>query len=237
MRPALRFEGWQGAVWRMIEGQYRPATQKLVETLAQQARLEQILDASKPSIPPECAHLDYQLAAPFRYGPYPRESRFRRPGPTPGVYYAAETPLTAAVETAWGRVAFFRASPGTPLPATSSAHTVIRAQVATGRALDLTAPDMAALGDWMHPTDYAATCALADAARAQGCGAIRYASARDPGGGRNWAVLTCAAFAAPAPDAAQTWHLMLKPDRVIWTNETLRQGHEFGIGAQALTAA
>ena len=54
----------------------------LVDTMAEQQRLEQLLDESKPPVPPECRSLHYLLATPFRYGaPYPGGSRFRRPAP------------------------------------------------------------------------------------------------------------------------------------------------------------
>ena len=69
----------------MVEAQHRVSTLKLVDTLSEQERLEQLLDASKPPVPPECRHLDYLLATPFRYGsPYPHGSRFRRAGLSPG---------------------------------------------------------------------------------------------------------------------------------------------------------
>ena len=56
----------------MVEGQYRISTLKLVDTLSDQERLEQLLDQTKPPVPPECRGLDYLLATPFRYGsPYP----------------------------------------------------------------------------------------------------------------------------------------------------------------------
>lgn len=236
MPPALRFEAWRGNFWRLIEGQYRPATLKIVDSAAEQDRLEALLEASKPAIPPECAHLDYQFSAPFRYGPYPHDSRFRRAGRTPGVFYAAETPLTAALESAWWLVRFYRASPDTPLPTISSAHTAILAEIHVPLAVDLTAPDNAALGRWDDPEDYTECLDMAESVRQQGCEAIRYASARDPGRGRNLAVLTCRAFAQPGPVDRQTWHILMRPGRVFLHNETLRQQHEVGIGDTGFVA-
>lgn len=230
MPLALRFEAWQGKVWRLIEGQYRPATLKIVDSAGEQDRLEALLEASKPAIPPECAHLDYQFSAPFRYGLYPHASRFRRPGRTPGVFYAAESPLTAALESAWWLVRFYRASPGTPLPTIPTAHTAILAEVQVPLAVDLTAPDNATLARWDDPEDYTDCLDMAESVRAQGCEAIRYASARDPRQGRNLAVLSCRAFAKPQPVDGQSWHLYLMRERVVLTNETLRQRYEYGVG-------
>ncbi|NNE79135.1 MAG: RES family NAD+ phosphorylase [Silicimonas sp.] len=216
----------------MIEGQYRPSTQKIVDTRAEQNRLEELLEASKPPVPEDCVHLDYQFRTPFRYGRYPGSSRFRREGHTPGVFYAAEAPLTAAIESAWGLVKFYRASPDTPLPNTTTAHTAIQADIRVPISIDLTHPDVADTGDWTHPTDYTATTNFADQVRAEGCEAIRYQSVRDPDRGMNVAVLTCRAFARPIPIALQTWHVFLARSRVVLTNETLHQDHEYQIAGQ-----
>ena len=105
-----------GRCWRLVEAQHRVSTLKLTDTLAEQALLEQLIDETKPPLPPECRHLDYLLAAPFRYGPYPEGSRFRRAGRTPGVFYASQTPATAVAETAFHRLLFFADSPATPWP-------------------------------------------------------------------------------------------------------------------------
>ncbi|MCB1391496.1 MAG: RES family NAD+ phosphorylase [Rhodobacteraceae bacterium] len=232
----LRFEPWRGNVWRLIEGQYRPATLKIVDTVSEQQRLEALLEASKPAIPAECAHLDYQFSAPFRYGVYPHASRFRRPGRTPGVFYASETALTAAQESAWWLVRFYRASPATPLPTIPTAHSAILAEVAAPVAVDLTHAHNAALGRWDDPEDYADCLDLADTVRAAGCEAIRYASTRDPAKGTNVAVLTCRAFAQPRPVDVQTWHVWLTGTRVVLTNESLRQVHEVGVGKTGFRA-
>src|SRR5438105_12730834 len=79
-----------GTCWRVVEAQHKVSTLKLVDTLAEQALLEGLIELSKPPVPPECRHLHYLLTTPFRYGStYPRGSRFRRAGMTPGVYYAS----------------------------------------------------------------------------------------------------------------------------------------------------
>src|SRR3546814_1447755 len=85
----------EGTCWRLVEAQHRVSTLKLVDTLEEQDLLERLTEEAKPSVSEECRHLHYLLATPFRYGAaYPRGSRFRRAGMTPGVFYAAETPAT-----------------------------------------------------------------------------------------------------------------------------------------------
>src|SRR5690554_4559167 len=95
---ALSSEGRavSGRFWRLVEAQHQVSTMKLVETVEEQALLEELLEETKPAFPPECAGFDYLLATPFRYGAaYPHGSCFRRAGRTLGVFYAA-----AGVETA-----------------------------------------------------------------------------------------------------------------------------------------
>ncbi len=181
---------------------------KIVDTLEEQRVLEALIDRTKPSVPPECRELHYLLATPFRYGaPYPTGSRFRRAGLTPGVFYASSTAVTAMIEAAFHRLLFFADSPGTPWPSNAAECTVFAVPFRTTGGLDLTRPPFDRdAARWTSPTDYAACQELADAARAAGLEAIRYASARDPDG-RNYALLTCGAFASAEPAERQTWRL------------------------------
>jgi RES domain-containing protein len=195
----------------VVEAQHRISTMKLVDTLAEQERLEQILEHSKPPVPPECEHLHYLLSTPFRYGaPYPQGSRFRRAGLTPGVFYGSRTATTAVIEMAFHRLLFFADSPDTPWPDNPGEYTAFSVRYRTAAGLDLTsAPLDQNRSEWTHPTDYAACQALADTARAAGVDVLRYASARDlqPPGGTNLALLTCRAFASRAPLERRTWRL------------------------------
>jgi hypothetical protein len=200
-----------GPVWRFVEAQHRVSTLKLVDTLDEQALLEDILEESKPILPPECAGLDYLLATPFRYGAvYPHGSRFRRAGRTLGVYYAALSVETALAEMAFYRLLFFAESPATPLPANAADYTAFSAAIRTDAAIDLSAPPLDRdAARWTHPTDYAACQSLADDARAADVAAILYRSVRDPGTGTNMALLTASAFASPKPVERQTWRIRL----------------------------
>jgi len=101
-----------GTCWRLVEAQHRISTLKLVDTVEEQAALEDLVQDTKPAVPPECRHLHYLLATPFRYGAaYPTGSRFRRAGLSEGVFYAAEEPHTAVAELVFWRLLFFAESP------------------------------------------------------------------------------------------------------------------------------
>jgi hypothetical protein len=208
---ALASRALAGICWRLVEAQHHVSTLKLVDSVAEQALLEELIEGSKPPVPPDCRHLHYLLSTPFRYGAvYPAGSRFRRAGMSEGVFYASETPQTALAEMAFYRLLFFTESPGTPWPSNPAEYTAFSAQYATKKAIDLTRGKYDAdRALWMHPTDYGPCQAFADAARAAKIEVIRYASVRDPALGNNLALLTCRAFAKPGPIDQQTWHIRL----------------------------
>ena len=199
----------QGVFWRCVEAQHVVSTLQLVDTLDEQRVLEDMLEETKPPVPPECAGLHYLYMTPFRYGLYPNGSRFRRAGQTPGVYYVSEEPATAIIETAFHLLLFYADSPGTPFPAQPSEHTAFDVPVRTDAAIDLSAKPFNRASDlWMHPSDYEPCQQLEEAARAEKVQLIRYTSVRDPQQRPNAAILNCAAFAAKAPSQNQTWRLL-----------------------------
>jgi hypothetical protein len=219
-----------GKVWRLVEAQHRVSTLKLVDTLDEQALLEDLIEETKPAIPAECRHLDYLLATPFRYGSvYPLGSRFRRAGRTKGVFYAAEQVATAVAEMAFYRLLFFADSPDTPWPKDAAEYTAFSAAIRTDQAIDLTKPPLSK--DSIHWTAffaYGACQALADAAREAELHAIRYQSVRDPAKRANVAVLSCHAFAKSKPVDRQTWRIRLSASGVQALCEFPRQRVGFG---------
>src|SRR5262245_14709100 len=199
-----------GRCWRVVEAQNQISTTKLTDTSAEQHALELLIEKTKPPVPAECRHLNFLLSTPFRYGaPYPRGSRFRRAGFTPGVFYASERVDTAIAELCFLRLLFFSDSPDTKWPANAGEYTAFAAEYATTRSVDLTAPLFDSRSAvWMHPTDYEPCQALADIAREADIELIRYASVRDPEHYANLALLTCRGFANSEPVAHQTWQLL-----------------------------
>lgn len=203
------------------------ATRALVDTLDEQALLEELLEEAKPPLPAGLAHLHYLLFTPFRYPPPPHGSRFRGAA-DPGVFYAAETVRTACAELGYWRWRFLSESPELPgIPARE--QTLFRVAIATA-CIDLRAApfdrDAAAWGD---PNDHSACQELARAAREAGIGAIRYASVRDPAHGGCVALLRADGFAAADPVESQSWLLAVARDRVTWvrTDPLAREAWEF----------
>lgn len=196
--------------WRVVEAQSKVSTMKLSDTLGEQAALEALIEKTKFTVPEECRHLGYLLFTPFRYAPYPFDSRFRRAGSLDGVFYAAESTETAIAEAAFHRLLFYAESPDTTWPTNPGEHTAFAVEVAVARAVDLTrSPFLAARASWTNPTDYSACLGFVDAARAAALEAIRYESVRDPLARCNVALLTCRGFVEHDVMNRQTWHLHL----------------------------
>lgn len=220
----------RGRLWRVVEAQAKVSTMKLTDTLEEQAALERLLDETKPKIPVECEHLGYLLFTPFRYAPYPFDSRFRRAGSRDGVFYASEEPDTAIAEAAFYRLLFFAESPDTPWPSNAAEHTVFAVDIATAKAIDLTRPPLDRdHGAWTRLTDYAPCLDLADAARAASLEAIRYQSVRDPQARANVALLTCRVFRRHDAVERQTWHLHIGPAGVRAVCEAPARSLAFGL--------
>ena len=198
-----------GSFWRVVEAQHYISTMKLTDSLEEQAILEELIEETKPRIPPDCAGLDFLLMTPFRYSRHnPWGSRFRKPNADAGVFYAAEHPETAIAETVFHRLRFFADSPETPWPQNAAEYTAFSVEV-HGRAIDLLAFPAGELKDILDPLDYSAGQVLGEQARQGGIELIRYPSVRDPGHRANLAVLTPAAFAKREPTGRQTWRIYL----------------------------
>ena len=197
----------QGRCWRVVEAQSKVSTMKLTDTLEEQESLERLIEETKYPVPQDCKHLGYLLFTPFRYKPYPADSRFRRVGSTEGVFYAAESDETAVAEAVFHRLLFYWESPNTPWPTNPGEYTAFAVEFATARAADLTRPPLvAARASWTHRTDYTACLNLVDAVRAAALEVIRYESVRDPHSRANLALLTCRVFTLTDVVDRQTWH-------------------------------
>jgi len=199
-----------GSFWRVVEAQHVVSTMKLTDSLEDQAILEDLIEETKPPVPPNCIGLDFLLMTPFRYSRLnPWGSRFRRPNAEAGVFYAAEYPETAIAETVFHRLKFFADSPDTPWPQNASEYTAFSVEVHSECAIDLTAFSPDELTDILDPSDYGAGQVLSETAREAGIELIKYPSVRAPEHRANVAVLTPAAFAKSEPIDRRTWRIYL----------------------------
>lgn len=220
----------QRDLWRGVEAQHRIATLRLADSLQEQVLLEQLLEDSKPPLPPEAAGAHYLIATPFRYAPeWP--SRFRRPD-QPGVWYGADEPATVAAEIAHWRWRFLMDSDGLRGQALLTEHTFFQACFG-GTELDLTRPPWSAEREaWRDPQDYTRCHALATEVRRRQppVQAVRYESARRAGG-LCQAVFDPRALSLPRPQLQQTWVCKTTAARVLLSHDGQRL--EFEMGADA----
>lgn len=204
-------------IWRLVEHQHTASTRKLVNTHAEQALLESLLEGSKPPYPLGTERLHYLLKTPFRYyPPRPHGSRFRRPGVLEGVFYGSIEKRTAMAEMAYYRLRFFQDAPDCPLPKQEHKLTAFSVQYKTEREINLQREPLDKDNNqWTHPTDYTATQTIAELAREANIDSIRYQSVRDPEQGSNIALLTFTAFTSKRPKQEQTWYMHFSDTEVI----------------------
>ncbi len=189
-----------------MESQEQIATNALVDSLAEQALLESLLEASKPPQQPDTAGLHYLLATPFRYPPLRHGSRFGTRF-EPSLFYASRDQDSALAETAYYRLVFWSGMTSPPPGGRlTTEHTAFGARIDTTKGLQLQAAPFDSYADQLqHPADCAATQQLGQQLREAGIEAFEYRSARDPQQGINIALFQPRAFAAPAPHWQQTW--------------------------------
>lgn len=191
---------------RLVESQVQIATSELVDSLEEQALLEQLLERSKPPTPVENPSLHYLLATPFRYPPLPWGSRFGS-RLEPGIFYGSLETRTLLAEAAYYRFIFWC---DMALPPDQdklfTQHHVIGVTFYTTNGLHLQhAPFNQYQTQLTHPRDYADTQSLGAHMRAQAVDAFTYVSARDPQSGINVAVYTPAALACTQPLFQHLW--------------------------------
>lgn len=205
-----------GTVYRLVESQEQVATNALVGTLAEQALLEDLIEASKPPLPTAGTRLHYLLSTPFRYPPLPWGSRFGTRF-EPSLFYGARAPDTALAESAYYRCVFWSGMATPPPAPLDTRHTLFGAEIRTADGLRLQAPPFdvhaPALTD---RRSYVATQALGAAMRAAGVEAFEYTSARDPGRGLNVGLYTPGAFASSKPSSLDEWLCQTRADGVAY---------------------
>ena len=209
------FVHYGGTVFRLVEAQHRISTSRLTDSLAEEERLEALIEGAKPSLPDAAKGLHYLLATPFRYG-HRSESRFRKAGERPGIFYASESRKTCLAEMAYWRLRFFAAAPEARLPGTTTEYLMFGIGLEVERALDLTRqPFVKRRAKWADKHSYLACQRFAQMSRAIAAQLVRYESARDADGGVNVALFDPDCFTAPVPTSAGTWHFRFQNQRLV----------------------
>lgn len=199
---------------RVVEAQHRISTRRLVDTLEEQALLEELIDAVKPKLPRaiagQCLH--YLLSTPFRHPPLSYGSRFGKKT-EPGIWYGSLTEHTAFCEVAYYRLLF--------LEGTSAQLSNIQVDLSafwvgikTARGVDLTVPPFAAFRRQISSkVSYSHSQRLGSTARGEQVEVFVFASARDARDGRNVA-LFAPAFVKKSPRSLTTWRCRASRENV-----------------------
>ncbi len=192
-------ETLKGLLWRVVEDQSEIATMELVETLDEQMRLEELLDATKPSYP-ETAPDDYLLATPFRYPPLQWGSRFGTRHEM-SIFYGSLLQETAAAELAYYRFVFLEGvEEEFPNPVIRASYDLFSARFKCEPGLDLTKAPFTTYTDTLqHKANYQPTQALGSELRAAEIQGITYQSARCPKTGLNVAIFEPAGLISKKP--------------------------------------
>ncbi len=213
---------------RIVEAQEQVATRSLVDTLAEQALLEDLLDQSKPGVPASAARRHYLIQTPFRYPPLPRGSRFgdRRYS---GIFYASLDTRTAFAECAYYRLVFLS---GMASPLSSEAlvtqHSSFQVEVRTKRGVYLDRPAFDKHAEAItSPVSYSATQRLGEQMRDAQVEAFVYRSARDSARGRNIGVFEARAIATREPRAMRAWSCLTAQDEVSFFGAHSTERYEF----------
>lgn len=196
----------RGKLVRLVESQEQVATLQLVDTLEEQALLEELIETSKPRLPPSTETLHYLLKTPFRYPPLRWGSRFGRRH-EPSLFYAALRLETAMAEAAYYRFVLWEgmASPP-PSGRILSEHASFEARFQVQRGIRLQAPPFDSYAERLQdPRDYRLTQALGSAMRAAAVEAFEYRSARCPEAGLNAALFVPSAFVDKRPRNLMPW--------------------------------
>lgn len=196
----------RGRLVRLVESQGQVATLQLVDTLEEQALLEELLETSKPRMPPPAEPLHYLLKTPFRYPPLRWGSRFGRRH-EPSLFYAALKLETAMAESAYYRFVLWNGmSSPPPSGRILSEHASFEARFQVQRGVRLQLPPFREYEQALcDPSDYRVTQALGSAMRAAGVEAFEYRSARCPQRGVNVALFVPSAFTEKRPRNLTPW--------------------------------
>jgi hypothetical protein len=219
-----------GELLRIVESQEQVATSNLVDDLAEQALLEEMLERTKPVPRAGTERLHYLLAAPFRYPPLRHGSRFGSRF-EPSLFCGSKRLATLLAEAAYYRFVFWT---GVSVPPPSgrllTQHAVLAVRYRTERGLRLQQDPCAEHRSTLtHPTDYGPTQRFGRALRETGIAAFEYLSARDNAGGINVALFEPAALVGRKPLFLQPWLCETQGETVRFSTAAGADLHAFPI--------
>lgn len=170
----------QGLAYRLVESQEQVATLSYVDTLEEQALLEDILEGFKPPYPDNSAEYHYLLKTPFRYPPLKWGSRFGRAHES-SIFYGGITEEITLRESAYYRFVFWHSmSIAPPKQSICTEHSLFSVNYASPYGIQLQHPPFSDYQQQLaHPSSYVGSQQLGSDMRAAGIDVFEYLSARD----------------------------------------------------------
>lgn len=217
-----------GTLYRLVESQEQIATLNYVDTLEEQAMLEDLLEQSKPPSPALARGYHYLLQTPFRYPPLRWGSRFGRVH-EPSIFYGGLELDPTLAESAYYRLVFLYSMPAHPTKnSIDSAHTLVSAQYRSARGVQLHQPPFLDVEAYLtHTSDYSTTQQLGSDMRQDGVAAFEYISARDPKKGLCIGLFTPSALSQKTPTSTHQWLCETRADQVIFKPLSQNTVHRF----------
>ena len=217
---------------RVVESQEQIATNTLVDNLEEQELLEQLLEDSKPALPPGDKQYHYLLTTPFRYPPLKYGSRFGTRY-EPSLFYGSHSLITALAEASYYHFLFWY---GMSYPPASgqfvTQHTVFGVKYETMTGLQLQNKPFNEYVEYLiDPLEYAATQQVGAAMREYGIEAFEYLSARDTNRGLNAALFTPSALASLQPLYQQQWLCETNDSTVTFYSSTHGSIHKYPLSS------
>ncbi|BCG65846.1 MAG: toxin [Methyloprofundus sp.] len=195
-----------GTLHRLVESQEQIATLGYVDTLDEQALLEEMLENTKPVYKEDLTAYHYLLSTPFRYPPLKWGSRFGGVH-EPSLFYGGSSVAVTLAESAYYRFVFWHSMTGTPIKnQIKSEHSLFSASYQSQHCISLQqAPFDHYTQEISSPTQYTQSQQLGSAMRAGGVEAFEYLSARDPQKGICVGLFTARAFRHKNPNNMSQW--------------------------------
>jgi RES domain-containing protein len=217
---AARCSRIAGSFRRVVESQFVNSTRKLVDSDAEQAVLEELLDArAKLPVPLGFEKLHYLLYTPFRHPPLRNGSRFGTRQER-GILYGSRELPTAFAEVAYYRLLFLEGT-AADLGTVQVELTAFRFGIAAPRGVDLTRPPFTRFQEEISSkVRYDASQQLGREMRQAGAQCCLYVSARAATPGVNVAVFENV-FAPPRPSGEERWSCAASRSRVELKASTL----------------
>jgi hypothetical protein len=171
-----------GKLFRLVESQEQVATMGYVDTLEEQALLEDMLEEIKPPYPVDMRDYHYLLTTAFRYPPLKWGSRFGKIS-EPSLFYGGCNPQVTLAESAYYRFVFLSSMEGVSnTEKIRSEHLMYDINYRTNMGVVLqSTPFNQYRADIKDPQRYSISQQLGSDMRHAGVIAFEYESARENG--------------------------------------------------------